>query len=374
MGGCTAVKPLGALLANLPLRATLVVPFLLQIFTAVGLTGYLSLRNGERAINDLATQLQTQSSQRVDQHLNQYLALPHQINRLNARSLEMGQINPNDLRQFGRHFWQQMDTFPTFGYINFGTPKGDFIGIYRAPNRQLRMDFIEQAYLGRFYGYATDAKGNPTRRIITEAFDFRVDSWYTDAIKARKPLWSEIYTWDDDPSVTSISASYPLYNPDGSLLGVIGIDLVLSQISEFLRQLQITPSAQTFILERNGLLVATSGSGPTYRLDAKGEAQRLNAQTSGDQTIQTVNQYLMQQFGNLQRIQQPLQFDLTIKGEPTFVRVSPWQDQYGLNWLIVVTVPQSDFMGRVHENTRSTVLLCLAALAVAAILGVFTSR
>ncbi len=47
-------------------------PFVLQIFAAVGLTGYLSLRNGQKAFNDLASQLRNQVSDRVAQHLNSY--------------------------------------------------------------------------------------------------------------------------------------------------------------------------------------------------------------------------------------------------------------------------------------------------------------
>ncbi|WP_421656041.1 hypothetical protein [Leptothermofonsia sp. ETS-13] len=39
------------------LRTTLVLPFVLQIMTAVGLVGYLSFRNGQQAVNDLIIQL-----------------------------------------------------------------------------------------------------------------------------------------------------------------------------------------------------------------------------------------------------------------------------------------------------------------------------
>ena len=51
---------------KLPLRFVLVVPFLLQIFAAVGLTGWLSFRNGQKAINDLATQLQSEVTDHID--------------------------------------------------------------------------------------------------------------------------------------------------------------------------------------------------------------------------------------------------------------------------------------------------------------------
>ncbi|MDG2618162.1 hypothetical protein P7L53_18125 [Thermoleptolyngbya sichuanensis XZ-Cy5] len=46
-----------SLARGLPLRSFLVLPFALQIFAAVGLTGWLSIRNGQRAVNDVASQL-----------------------------------------------------------------------------------------------------------------------------------------------------------------------------------------------------------------------------------------------------------------------------------------------------------------------------
>lgn len=42
---------------SLPLSLVLVVSFVLQIFAAVGITGYLSFRNGQKAVHDLATDL-----------------------------------------------------------------------------------------------------------------------------------------------------------------------------------------------------------------------------------------------------------------------------------------------------------------------------
>ncbi|MEN9520064.1 MAG: hypothetical protein RLZZ381_2652 [Cyanobacteriota bacterium] len=366
---------------QIPLRTVLVIPFVLQIFAAVGLTGYLSLRYGQKAVNNLAVQLQKDVSDRIEQHLDSYLGIPHQINQLNARAINLGLIDTQDLRTFGRYFWQQMRTFKEFGYINFGNPQGDFIGIYRAPDDSLRMDLIEQAYLGKYHGYATDLNGNPTQRIIEEEFDFRVDSWYTDAIKYGRPLWSEIYTWDDDPSIVSISASYPLYDRDKKLLGAIGIDLVLSQIGDFLKQLQVTPSAKTFILERNGLIVAASSDEKFYTIE-KGEAQRMKASASKDPTIKAIFADLNQRFGNLNQIKTAQQLAISIPygidspnaNEKTFVLVTPWQDRYGLNWLVISAIPEADFMAEINANTRTTILLCLIALCVATVLGIYTSR
>ncbi len=57
---------------GVPLSLVLIVPFVLQIFAAVGIVGYLSFRNGQKAVNDLATQLQAEVSARVALHLDNY--------------------------------------------------------------------------------------------------------------------------------------------------------------------------------------------------------------------------------------------------------------------------------------------------------------
>ncbi|MEH1843945.1 MAG: ATP-binding protein [Nostoc sp.] len=51
-----------------------------------------------------------------------------------------------------------------------------------------------------------------------------------------------------------------------------------------------------------------------------------------------------------------------------------WQDEFGLDWLVVVVVPERDFMAQINANNQTTILLCLSALSVATILGIYTSR
>ena len=66
--------------------------------------------------------------------------------------------------------------------------------------------------------------------------------------------------------------------------------------------------------------------------------------------------------------------DFKLNGDRQFVQVSPWQDELGLDWLVVVVMPESDFMGQIYANTRTTILLCLAALLIAIYFGLITSR
>lgn len=47
-------------LEKLPLGVVMIVPFVLEIVGAVGLVGYLSFRNGQKAVNNLASQLMSE--------------------------------------------------------------------------------------------------------------------------------------------------------------------------------------------------------------------------------------------------------------------------------------------------------------------------
>jgi hypothetical protein len=95
----------------LRLQLILIVPFVLQIFGAVGLVGYLSFKNGQKAVNDLADQLMDRTSISVNQHLNAYLSIPHQVIQINADAIRMGLLDVRDRQTLAKYFWHQMQAY-----------------------------------------------------------------------------------------------------------------------------------------------------------------------------------------------------------------------------------------------------------------------
>jgi PAS domain S-box-containing protein len=371
-----SIKSLNRLVSKVsgkvPLRTVLIVPFVLQIFAAVGLTGYLSFRNGQKAVNNLATKLQSEVSDRIDAHLDTYLATPNQINQINLDAIELGLLNLNDFQSTGRYFWKQMQVFDV-GYISFGNKNGEFIGVERLDDGSLLINEVSKSNPAKLFVWATDSQGNRTKRLAVKDWEPREEAWYADAVKAGKPLWSQIYQWEDKPDVISISSSYPVYDKTKTIVGVLSIDRLLSQISYFLNHLKVSKSGKTFILERDGLLVASSSTEQPFRV-VDGEAKRLKASDSKDPLIRLTTQYLTKHFKNLSEINTSQQLKFTIEGQHQFVQVTPWRDELGLNWLIVVVIPEADFMQEINANRRTTILLCIAALIVATVIGIFTSR
>ncbi len=359
---------------NVPLRVILVVPFVLQILGAVGLVGWLSLRNGQKAINDVTTQLSSEISARIQQHLHNYLATPLLVNQINADAIRLGQLDVKNLKGLERHFFTQAQRFPWVGYIYFGGNRGEFIGVERLDDGTLEIQVSDKTTNGEGHRYATNAQGDRTKllKITSTNYDSRKRPWYKNAVQTGKPTWSEIYPFFSEPELT-ISASQPIYNKTGVLDGVIASDLVVSQVREFLRTLKIGQTGQTFIIERSGMLVASSTAEPPFIIN-QGATQRIKASDSPNALTKATAQYLTSHFGTLTNITQNQQLAFDINDDRQFVQVTPLSDVRGLDWLIVVVVPESDFMERIDANTRTTILLCLAALGVATVVGVITSR
>ncbi|MEG4529813.1 ATP-binding protein [Microcoleus sp. D2_18a_D3] len=361
--------------SHVPIRTILIVPFVLQIFAAVGLTGYLSLQNGQKAVNDLAFRLQNEVSLRIDQHLNSYLDTARYLAQINGDAIELGLLNPQSQEQLGHFFWKQMQLY-NVGYISLGTKTGEFTGAGYYTGNSIVVNEISVKKNGNRdnYIYETDSGGNRSKLFeVYKNYKFDKEAWYAQTVQAGKPMWSDIYQWEIPPFPLAVSANRPVFDKNKNLIGVIGIDQRLSQISDFLRQLKVSRSGKTFILERSGLIVASSSTELPYTL-VNDKPRRLKAIESRDRLIQSAAQYLQQKFGNFREIKESQQLQFSIKGDRQFLHVTPWQDKWGLDWLVVVAVPESDFMEQINANTRTTILLCLAALGVAIALGIYTSR
>ena len=358
---------------KISLRLLLVLPFILQIFAAVSLTGWLSLRNGQKAVNDVASQLRSEVSDRIKQRVFRYLDDPHLVNAVVAEAMEEGQIDVTDLPALERYFWRLVDK-RIVNYLQFGSVKGYNVAVERWRENQLVARYRDASTAPIRQVYTLDNQGNRINLIKSKEYDPRTRPWYTTTVEANAPFWSPFYARaaTNNP-VVAISPSQPIYDKSGNLLGVLQNLFEVGQIRDFLASIEIGRTGQTFILERNGAMVASSKIEQPYIVEGK-DVGRIQAVDSGDPIISATAQYLNDTFGNLDTITSSHQLEFDFQGERQFVQVLSINDGRGVDWLSVVVVPESDFMEQIDANTRTTILLCLAALGIATGLGVFTSR
>ncbi|MEG3437953.1 PAS domain S-box protein [Pannus brasiliensis CCIBt3594] len=358
---------------KIPLCWVLIVPFALQISGAVGLVGYLSYRSGERAVEKLADRLIVETGNRVEQELETYLGRARKTNLANVAAFETGALDLNDFNSIGKYFYRQVRLYD-FAYVNFGGADGSFIGAGYGLNNVIGIAEISPSDPRTLRAYSIDERGN--RKKLRAMVPARTNqaAWYTDAVRAGKPVWSEIYTWGNFPDRISISASAPVYDERKKLLGVLGIDLELSGIGRFLQKLDRGNSGQIFIFERkSGKLVATSTKESPAPIIG-GKARRITGEESRDPIVRQVSRELRARFGDFRGISAPALSRLEIDRRNLFVRVIPYRDDYGIDWLTVVIVPESEFMTEIWHNWRNTIALCGLTLFVTTGLGIFFAR
>ncbi|MBE9162048.1 response regulator [Tychonema sp. LEGE 06208] len=354
------------------LRATLVVPFVIQIFVAVGLVGYLSFRNGQKAVNNVASQLRREVVARVQLHLTSYLAKPHLIEQIHINTIRQKLLDPTNFKQIEGYFWQQSQSLnPNIGTIAFANPKGEFVGANKPEGYTVIANETTGNAIRR---YAVDNQGNRIKLIREKPnYDARTRDWYKAAVRAGGPTWSAIDTSALGDRL-DLSAVYPFYNSTGTLQGVFLTDISLGQISDFLHSFTVGKSGKIFIVERSGLLVASSTINKPFTVAASGKTERLHAEKISDHLTRKTTQYLFEQFGNLNKINTPQQMEFLLDGEKHFLQAAPFRDELGiLDWLVIVVVPESDFTAEIDANNQTTILLCIVTLIVAIIIGIFTA-
>ncbi|MEZ2234020.1 ATP-binding protein [Microcoleus sp.] len=370
----TISSSFGELSGKLPLRTVLIVPFVFQTFLAVGIVGYLSFKNGQQAVNNVANQLRGEITNRIDLNLKSYLTIPHQVNQSNAVALDLGQLKLQDLVGLERHFWRQIQIFDSLTFAGIGLENQENLGAERADDGSLtvRVSTIDSNF--DFRTYAMNQKGDRTKQLSNKPnFDPRTRPWYKAAVAAGKPTWSQIYP--HTKGITSyLGAAMPYKNESGQLQGVLLTNINLSQIGKFLQSLKIGKTGQSFIIEHDGMLVATSTGEKPIRTVANKDfgAERIKAIDSSNPLTKAIALFLAQNAIAQKQTAQQLEFNL--QNQRHFLQVLPFRDDKGLDWSIVVVIPESDFMAEIDANNRTTILLCIAALILSILIGILTAQ
>ncbi|RKZ44952.1 MAG: guanylate cyclase, partial [Gammaproteobacteria bacterium] len=377
---------------KIPLRLVIIVPFVIEIFAVVGVTGWLSFRNGQEAVDDLASQLRSEITTRIHQHLETHTTMLHRINQINVDAIHLGRLKLEDMQALEQHLWKQIQLFDTVSYVGMGTEQATYVGAQLFDNSGVTfVEVSDQSTGGHLKKWETDNLAHHTKLIQTlPNYNPKNRAWYLSAVKTGNPVWSQAYF---SSRRTTLSVSQPIYNNQGKLLAVTIAEVNVFDVSQFLRSLKIGQTGQSFIMERSGFMVGTSASEKPYRKvqtsnqlpnplkdqnavssQTVSQLKQFKAIDSHDAVTRASAHYLTQHFGDLNFIKNKQDMDFIDNGKRHFLKVVPFNDKWGLDWLIVVVVPDTDFMKHIEANMYYTILLCLAALMITIFVGILTGQ
>lgn len=360
-------------LRRFSLRTGLIAPLVIQVIVTVALVGYLSFKNGQEAVNDIVQQLRTEIAVRVTEKLRTFTSTPFVFNEVNAGALENFSfpLQVNEGERLSYKFWQQIRAFPTIAFGYFANAQdGRFYGASRLHHETSLTTVIANPHqMGEYSIYKTSEQGKLEENLRTVSqYEPRQRGWYKAAAEKKRPTWSSVYVSFSTRSLM-ITAAYPIYDATQQLLGVLGADITLADVSRFLNSLKIGVHGQSFIIDREGLLIATSSKLPPFDIENK----RIAAVDFAEPTIKKAAEYLRDNV-DLRHLDQPFYWRFQLNGESQFLHLTPFKDDHGLDWLFVITVPENDFMQQINANTHTTIAFCILAILLSSGFGLISTN
>ena len=322
-------------------------------FTLLALVGYISYTDRQKDIKNLATQLRGEITDRIEDNVKFYLETPHNVNQTNANAIESDLFALEDFQDMESFFSKQLQNSKEINNTYVGNAKGDMFGAewQQREKNNLRLIINE----------STADKFNPTtsQRVLKD-YDPRKRPWYQRAQKKGEPAWSDVYT-DFSTGKTVVTAAYPVYDKSGKLLAVLGSDFLACEVNEFLKRLKNDKleTGELFITDRSGKPLAKSTGNQCEQIETKQELK------SEDNFIRGTVKHLEKKFGNLSKIDQSNPLEFEFNGDRQFLQVTPLSDDYGLDWLIVVVIPENTVIEQINANTRTSIWLYSIALGMA---------
>ncbi|MCP2729487.1 PAS domain S-box protein [Limnofasciculus baicalensis] len=376
---------------KLPLRIVIIVPFVLQIVGTVGLVGYLSDRNGQEAVKDLAYQLIDRVDQRVEQNLQNYLDVPQQINQSLAAGIRTNVLDWKNFSALEGYFAQQLQISTTVSNVAIATEQKEFLAVEKSlVSDSLIIRVIDKSTNKAFHYYTANSEGKRIKLTkVRHDYDPHKDPpdshpWYQAAREAERGIWLPVVNLSQgvEHPILTIVNFLPFEDSDGNFQGVLAASLFLNHFTDFLDSLKVGRTGQVFIIDRQGLLIASStGETPfkqnfnaDYLKNLNPQDWRMLAKNSNNSLTKATINFLLTHVKDLGKIDRNQKNEFDFDHNRYFLQVNPIQNKSELDWLMITVVPEADFIEHIQTNTRTNFILCIAALVGSTVIGILTAR
>lgn len=371
----TNIKDMNKLPAKLPLFTVISAVFTIQLLLVSGFTAYTTYQAGRRSLIGITEDLIHTTVDRIGDHLHSFLELPHRINDMNSAFIRQNHLEYKNNEILKYRFLSQIRSFDSVSSIYLGNPEGGLVlGGRETNSNTLYTITTDNLIKGTFRKYEVDDSNIKGELLLSVPdFDARTRPWYKAAVKNKGKSWSEVYVLFTGQDM-AIAASQPVFDITGNITGVLSIDLFLSHLQNFLNRINISKNGEIFIIERSGLLIASSTSEIPIKKDiTKNSSRRLFAGESRESFIHETAGEIKSIFGDFSNIIKDEHFDFRIGKENYMAHISPLKDEYGIDWLIVVAIPEKDYMEDIWKNNAQLIYILIAAAIISSLLSLLTS-
>ncbi|WP_449191480.1 diguanylate cyclase domain-containing protein [Thauera sp.] len=359
------------LLQSISLRLVLIVPYVLLLVGLAVALGVLSYSAGSRALSTVSGQLLLETVGRITQAVDRHVVGSSAV--LESAFPEGMPAPPTieqDFHDIRNRFWvaTSIHTDPN-DYVYYGNEAGQGLGLYRRSSEEveLRMKLRADEHRAIYRYQGVDGHLEFVRRETT-LFDPRTRPWYANGKTTDGHTWTSVYIDFGTLQLVATRARRVL-GPDNEFAGVVATDVALKALNDFVGRLKVSPNGIAFIVEPDGNLIASSASANVVVLP-DGSYGRLQAAESDHPLLKASYLTVRDRIAVVSDEKLPRVFEFfDPEGNQIHAAIDRVRDAAGLDWVTVVAMPASDFLGDVIENVRRTVVLATIAVMVAVAIG-----
>lgn len=283
-------------------------------------------------------------------------------------------VSKRQIDKLERYFFEQLRLHSSFAGIYIGFNNGEFFYVSRmnerSPNGFRTKIISDSTNQKRTKLIWHDADMTPIGEELdpNDTYDPRKRPWYKDAVRTHKTVWTQPYIFytSQKPGLTVAS---PVYGSDNLLMGVVGVDIEIDEISNFLAHLNVGKNGRAFILTTDGNLVAfpdlsrlrwpTSGDGEGFRLARINEIDDIPA----------LKAYLSVKDQGVDLSRDLRVFGSFIHDDQTYhTMFAPFANPQW-PWLIGIYLPEDDYLGHLKANRNFNIAIMLTIAALGSLVG-----
>ena len=231
--------------------------------------------------------------------------------------------------------------------ISIGTEKGEYYGARRNKdnNVEIMKNNTDTGGKSRYYKVREDMTAGELV-VETGRFDPRTRPWYKAAKESGKTSFSPLYkhfVLDD----LTVSVGTPVYDKEGSLIGVLGTHITLSRMDQYLNDIVKRNGASAVIVDKNtGELVANSLQIPNFKVDADGSLKMTGInEINNSSIIRGYENYLANNDED----------HVVVNGESSHINISEFKTT-GVDMLLITSIPDAILTRDIYETIRLTII------------------
>lgn len=265
--------------------------------------------------------------------------------------------------------FQQLRSAPQFAGVYYGDEEGNFVYVKREGAQDYLTKIVDvaadPAERTHFIKRRDDFAAMGRHFDPEDQYDPRRRPWYQEAKAYRGSIWTNPYIFFTSQS-PGITAATPVIGFDNHVQGVVGVDIEIKELSNFLSQLRVGKNGAAFVLNRNGDVIAHPNPDLLTTQTNDGGLRFPSIDMIEDPIARAAFGDRLTSDGVA--VDSLIQSDFEHAGQQFVSLIMP----FGLDdipWTIVLYAPENDFIGTIKDNRTQNTLIAVAVAAMTALLG-----